>query len=142
MSRQSGIKKPLSCVRAQKRGLYNIIMCYYYLSIADNLFLILPTYASIVATATIFTTSRTLAPKSIKWIGLFSPIWIGPMISASLPSICSILYEERADVRLGNTSVFTFLPLRRVNGYCSSRSSSSSAKLSNISPSIGRSGYS
>ena len=35
--------------------------------------------------------ARTLAPKSMKWIGLLSPIWIGPIISTSASSICSIL---------------------------------------------------
>ena len=32
-----------------------------------------------------------ICTESMKWIGLFSPIWIGPMISASVPSICNIL---------------------------------------------------
>lgn len=41
------------------------------------------TYASITAMATIFTMSLTLESKSVKWIGLFSPICIGPMTSVS-----------------------------------------------------------
>ena len=31
-----------------------------------------------------FTISRTDASQSVKWMGLFSPIWIGPSTSVSL----------------------------------------------------------
>lgn len=41
------------------------------------------TYASMTAMATMFTMSLTLESKSVKWIGLFSPICIGPMTSVS-----------------------------------------------------------
>ena len=75
----------------ERQPLLVINRVYVYLPIALMRSLILATYASMVATATIFTTSRTEAPKSMKWIALFRPIWIGPIISASLPSICSIL---------------------------------------------------
>ena len=40
-------------------------------------------YASMTAMATMFTMSLTLESKSVKWIGLFSPICIGPMTSVS-----------------------------------------------------------
>ena len=70
----------------------------------------LSTYASMTATATMFTTSRTYDPKSMKCIGLFNPIWIGPIISTSEFIACNILYDERALVRLGNTRVLTSLP--------------------------------
>ena len=42
------------------------------------------TIASMTATAVMFTMSRTELSISVKCIGLFSPIWIGPIISASL----------------------------------------------------------
>ena len=41
------------------------------------------TYASMTAMATMFTMSLTLESKSVKWIGLLSPICIGPMTSVS-----------------------------------------------------------
>ena len=44
----------------------------------------LSTIASITATAVMFTISRTEASQSVKWIGLFNPICIGPITSVSL----------------------------------------------------------
>ncbi len=41
------------------------------------------TMASMTATAVMLTMSRTLHSKSVKWIGLLSPIWMGPTTSAS-----------------------------------------------------------
>ena len=86
----------------------NVTFCYFIWEVMRPF--TLSTYASITATAVMFTTSRTLLPKSMKWIGLLSPIWIGPMISTSVFMACRILYEERALVRLGNISVLTSSP--------------------------------
>ena len=50
----------------------------------------LATIASMTATAVMFTMSRTELSMSVKWTGLFSPIWIGPIISASLMACISL----------------------------------------------------
>lgn len=47
-------------------------------------FFFLSTIASITAIAVIFTISRTELSISVKWIGLFNPICIGPITSVSL----------------------------------------------------------
>ena len=75
------------------------------------------------ATAVMLTMSRTLHSKSVKWIGFFNPIWIGPTTSASSAIDLIILYEALALVKFGNTRVLTSMPFRRVNGYLSSRKS-------------------
>ena len=49
------------------------------------------TYASMAAMAVMFTMSRTEHSKSVKWMGLFSPIWIGPMTSVSGLNACRSL---------------------------------------------------
>ena len=49
----------------------------------DNLHFCSSTIASITATTVIFMISRTELSKSTKWIGLFNPIWIGPISSVS-----------------------------------------------------------
>ena len=65
-------------------------MRYPYLVIDVFYFLFLLTIASITATAVIFTMSRTELSKSVKWIGLFRPIWIGPMNSGqSSDMVCN-----------------------------------------------------
>ena len=45
----------------------------------------LATMASMAATAVMLTMSRTELSKSVKWMGLFNPICIGPISS---PSVC------------------------------------------------------
>ena len=75
------------------------------------------------------TMSLTELSKSVKCIGLLSPICIGPIISASVFSPWSSLYAPLALLRFGNTSVFTSLPLRRENGNLASRSSLLRAKF-------------
>lgn len=49
------------------------------------------TMASTTATAVMLTTSRTEQPKSVKWMGLFSPICIGPSTSAASVTALIIL---------------------------------------------------
>ena len=56
---------------------------YLYLSQAMLLQIFFATMASITATAVMLTMSRTLLSKSVKWIGLLSPICNGPIISMS-----------------------------------------------------------
>ncbi len=47
-------------------------------------FTFLATIASMQAMAVMLTMSRTELSISVKWIGLFRPIWIGPITSVSL----------------------------------------------------------
>lgn len=49
------------------------------------------TMASMTATAVMFTMSRTELSKSVKWMGLFSPIWMGPTTSPSSAMLLIIL---------------------------------------------------
>ncbi len=51
----------------------------------------LATMASMTATAVMFTMSRTELSKSVKWMGLFSPICIGPISSMSVFMACRSL---------------------------------------------------
>ena len=56
-----------------------------------DFYFLLFTMASIAATAVTLRISCTELSKSMKWMGLFNPIWMGPMISTSGLRACNIL---------------------------------------------------
>ena len=86
ISRTNRYKK----VRDKRNTISRTLICQ---SFTDYTFFsfIFCTYASITATAVIFTTSRTEHSKSVKWTGLLSPICIGPIISVSGSIACNSL---------------------------------------------------
>lgn len=75
----SGFRIVLGYMKKAQRDVAAPLLGFYY-----SFFIFLATIASIHAMAVMLTISRTELSMSVKWIGLFSPIWIGPITSVSL----------------------------------------------------------
>ena len=60
---------------------HGIVSLYCVVTVYSCSFFFFSTIASITAIAVMFTISRTEASQSVKWIGLFNPIWMGPITS-------------------------------------------------------------